>query len=168
MKNLKVLFYIKKIDILYNAKFRLLLAYALYGLSVIVRLLNPRRADVLLMKSHHYSDSEAFQTFLNPKIKKIMKKECYIESLLPNVRISRESLRQKYLFIAKPYKGPREKGVIILMYTVGYNAFFRQYDIERLSSDYYIILGTGLGGILQTGNTLICNDFFFFGNCGIS
>ena len=139
-KNIKSLLYIIKIDILYSAKFRLTSACVLYTLSVLVRAFNPRRSDILLMKSHHYSDSEMFQTFLNPKIKKIMEKKDYIQSLMPEVNVKRELLQQKYQFLAKPYKSSREKGVIILMYSVGCNAFFRQYDVERLLRDYYIVL----------------------------
>jgi len=140
MKNIKALLYIIKIDILYSAKFRLSLSHVLYISSILVRIFNQRRADILLMKSHHYSDSSAFQAFLNPKIKKLIKKKGYVQSLLPSVKVSRELIQCKYLFLVKPYKSPHEKGVLFLMYGVGFNAFFKHYDVERLLCDYYLVL----------------------------
>jgi len=140
MKNIKALLYIVKIDVLYNAKFRLSLSCALYAASELLRVFDRRRADSLLMKAHHYSDSAAFQTFLNPKIKKLIDNTAYVQFLTPAVNIKSELLLHKYLFLAKPYKSSREKGVIFLMYGVGFNAFFRQYDVARLLRDYYLVL----------------------------
>lgn len=140
MKNIKALFYIVKVDLLYNARFRLLLSSLLYVVSVFLRIFNSRKADKLFLKAHHYSDSASLQAFLNPRIKKLIQSPARVNALLPAVDVRKELLHNKYMFVAKPYKGPREKGVIFLMYSIGFNAFFKQYDVQALLQDYFLVL----------------------------
>ncbi len=140
MNDIKAVLYLIKIDILYSARFRLLLSWMLYAASILIGIVDRKRADVLLMKAHHYSDSAAFQSFLDPAIKKMLDHKGYMPSLMPVVNIKKELFPRKYMFIAKPHKGSREKGVAFLMYSVSFNGFFRQYDAERFLQDYYLVL----------------------------
>ena len=140
MKRLKALVYIRKIDILYSRPFRFMLGCALYALSLSLYFFNRRRSDLLLMKAHHYSDSAPLQAFLCGRVKKIVERSGYVQTFLPDNRVSLDRLRRGYMFVAKPYKGPREKGVIIVMFSAGFNAFFRHYDVAALAKDYHLVL----------------------------
>jgi glycosyltransferase involved in cell wall biosynthesis len=140
MKWLKAFLYVRKIDVLYSRPFRLVLGFALYAMSLALYYVDRRRADVLLMKAHHYCDSAALQAFLCRRVKNIVEKRGYVQTLLPDNRVDLDLLRRKYMFLAKPYKGPREKGVIIVTFSAGFNAFFRHYDVGALFKDYYLVL----------------------------
>lgn len=140
MRHIRALWYTTKIDILYSSRFRLCMSFVLWIASILVRPFNRRRADTMLMKAHHWSDSAAFQGFLNPSIKRLIKKPDYVQSLLPTLEVTRELMYRKYLFVAKPYIGPREKGVIYLLNCDGFNAFLKLYDVKKLLCDYYLVL----------------------------
>ena len=140
LQKLRAILYMKKIDILYNARFRLLLSCGLLGLSYISRVFSRRRADVLLMKAHHYSDSHWLQNKLLPAVKRIIEDNIYVRSLLPPAHVKQGWFKSKYLFLAKPHRGPREKGVIFICYSEAFNAFLKQYDVERIMRDYYLVL----------------------------
>ena len=113
IKRVKVVLYVLRIDVVYNAKFRLLLSCGLYILSLFSRVFNMRRSDVLLMKAHHYSDSVLFQTLLISKIKNLLEKEDYIRSLMPEVMINYESLHRKYLFSPSHIRGKVKKELLL-------------------------------------------------------
>jgi len=140
MQSLKSILYMMKIDLAYSGRFRLALSCGLAAASFPIRVFSRRRADVLLMKAHHYSDSATFQKLLNPLIKKRIQDTDYVRSLLPAVDVKREAFKSKYAFLAKPSRGPGEKGVFFLMYSVSFNAFLKQYDVERILRDYYLVL----------------------------
>jgi len=123
MKRLKALLYIRKIDVLYSRQFRLMLGCALYALSLMLSCFSRRSADVLLMKAHHYCDSAALQAFLCGRVKKIVEKSGYVQTFLPETRVSLDLLRRKYMFVETPHKAPRKKRDILVAQRAGFSAF---------------------------------------------